>query len=64
MFEKLKEYKQQHGDCLVPKRYKIDPALGYWVGNQRTAHKTNKISDERKAKLDSIGFVWELRTRS
>ena len=63
MFEKLNEYKQQHGDCLVPKVYKIDPALGYWVGNQRAAHKTNKISDERKAKLDSIGFAWVMSVR-
>lgn len=39
MFEKLKEYKQTHGDCLVPKRYKDNPKLGTWVDTQRVQFK-------------------------
>ena len=34
MFERLKAYKAQHGDCLVPKRYVADPKLGTWVETQ------------------------------
>ena len=30
MFKKLLEYKEVHGDCLVPKRYSSDPRLGTW----------------------------------
>ena len=30
MFKKLIEYKEVHGDCLVPKRYSSDPRLGTW----------------------------------
>ena len=59
MFEKLKAYKREHGDCLVPQLYDKDKALGVWVMTQRTKMKANILAAERKAKLDSIGFVWE-----
>jgi len=26
----LKRYKEEHGDCLVPKNYKANPKLGIW----------------------------------
>lgn len=35
MFEKLLDYKEGHGDCLVPNRYEPDPSLGAWVSTQR-----------------------------
>ena len=35
MFEKLLDYKDEHGDCLVPNRYEPDPSLGAWVSTQR-----------------------------
>lgn len=35
MFQKLVEYKEQHGDCLVPSRYEVEPKLGKWVETQR-----------------------------
>jgi hypothetical protein len=28
MFEILKEYREAHGHCMVPKRYKANPKLG------------------------------------
>jgi hypothetical protein len=34
MFARLIQYKHQHGDCLVPKRYVQDPKLGTWVETQ------------------------------
>lgn len=34
MFERLLEYKAEHGHCLVPNRYAKDPQLGSW-GKQR-----------------------------
>jgi hypothetical protein len=60
MFDKLKAYKQKHGDCLVPHQYKKDKFLGLWVSRQRRGRKANRLVAERKAKLDSIGFVWEV----
>ena len=35
MFHRLTEYKQVHGNCLVPNRYKCDLPLGLWVSTQR-----------------------------
>jgi hypothetical protein len=30
MFNRLVEYREKHGDCLVPNRYPEDPQLGSW----------------------------------
>lgn len=56
MYHRLARYKREHGDCLVPKCYKHDPKLGNWVHNQR--HCRDSLVDERKQKLDNLGFVW------
>jgi len=61
MFEKLKAYKSQHGDCLVPQLYAADKQLSRWVRTQRYNYKSNKLLAERKEKLESIGFVWDAR---
>jgi hypothetical protein len=50
----LKQYKQQHGDCKVPR----SKDLGRWVDGNRTAYKGKKLSQERIDKLDKIGFYW------
>lgn len=39
MLERLKAYRAQHGDCLVPKRFPADPKLGTWVETQRVQFK-------------------------
>ncbi|MBM3772158.1 MAG: hypothetical protein FJW27_12940, partial [Acidimicrobiia bacterium] len=48
----------------VPKRYPENPALGMWVNNQRTAKRAGRLSEERSARLDALGFVWDLRKRT
>mmetsp|Transcript_36663 Transcript_36663/g.53708 ORF Transcript_36663/g.53708 Transcript_36663/m.53708 type:complete len:120 (+) Transcript_36663:93-452(+) len=35
ILDELKEYKERHGDCLVPQTYAPNPALGHWVKLQR-----------------------------
>lgn len=35
MFRQLCEYRDKHGDCLVPSRYDVNPKLGKWVETQR-----------------------------
>jgi hypothetical protein len=65
---KLKTYKRKHGDCSVPQGWAEDPALGSWVNNQRSRTKKKldrgdpnmKITAARVAKLDKLGFTWEL----
>lgn len=54
MFEKLKEYKEKFGHCLVPKRFKDNPKLGTWVDTQRVQFK------KLKKKLASQGKTYEV----
>jgi hypothetical protein len=64
MFEKLKEYKAAHGDCLVPNSHKCTDGskLGHWVAKQRSLATTDSAMNPlRRRALDSIGFVWQVR---
>ncbi|KAL7502752.1 hypothetical protein ACHAXN_001230 [Cyclotella atomus] len=56
-FDLLEEYKHEYGDCLVPHDH---PILGEWVNTQRSNR--TKMSQDRIDKLDSIGFVWDVKT--
>jgi hypothetical protein len=38
-FELLKGFKEEHGHCNVPDKYKEDPKLGKWVSKQRLQHR-------------------------
>uniref|UniRef100_A0A7S4JV38 Helicase-associated domain-containing protein n=1 Tax=Odontella aurita TaxID=265563 RepID=A0A7S4JV38_9STRA len=64
-YEQLLEYKRVHGNCLVPYKY---PGLGYWVDGLRKSYRRGKrtrtLTDERIARLESIGFVWQTKFRS
>jgi len=63
--EKLKHYKEEHGDCLVPQRYASNPKLGNWVNNQRKQYqlmqqgKYTSLNEERVQQLEAIYFVWQ-----
>eukprot|EP00984_Skeletonema_dohrnii_P010540 scaffold4110_cov77-Skeletonema_dohrnii-CCMP3373.AAC.5 len=58
-FQQLMEYKDEHGDTLVPYKYKDNPQLGVWVSNQRSNGKNNSLTQERIDKLNEIDFVWD-----
>lgn len=65
-FAAAKAYYEQHGDLLVPMRYKTEDgfALGRWLNNLRQGQKDGEhtaLTPERKAQLDAIGMVWEPR---
>jgi len=75
----LMEYKKQHGNCLVPLRYRPNPKLGRWVCTQRQQYRLKKtqeeeggveegemksmMNEERQKILDNVGFVWTVRQR-
>ncbi len=69
MYEKLKQYKTAHGDCLVPRQWKKDKRLGEWVTDQRrqykykTNNKPTLLTAQREKKLNEIEFTWSLRNR-
>jgi hypothetical protein len=65
MFSKLVEFKQQFKTTLVPQCYDQEPRLGRWVHYQRVEYwlyqskGKAKISPDRIARLDTIGFEWD-----
>ena len=61
-FAALKAYKALKGNCNVPQDYPENPSLGKWVSKQRRTKKTGTLSGERIARLEALGFVWELRS--
>lgn len=60
----LQEYKERHGDCLVPKSYITEDGVhfGGIVRNIRSGQR--KTNADEKAKLDSLGFVWKVKKRN
>ncbi|EJK73415.1 hypothetical protein THAOC_04961, partial [Thalassiosira oceanica] len=54
-FKELMAYKAENGDCNVPQS---QGRLGKWVSNRRQEFKQGKLSDERIARLEGIGFAW------
>lgn len=67
-FSLLEDYKKTHGHILVPRLCEV-PGLGDWVTDQRRQYKAMKqgqaaqLSNERKLKLESLGFIWQVRNR-
>ena len=54
----MENYRKIHGHLRVPQRR--DPAgLSHWIQEQRRNRRLGKMSDERKAALDAVGFEWE-----
>jgi superfamily II DNA or RNA helicase len=58
-YGRLALYKELTGHCLVPARYTTSDGhrLGQWVSVQRLSQ--HKLSDQRKARLDMLGFDWD-----
>jgi len=56
MFARFVKYRASHGNCMVPQRFPEDPQLGTWVHNQRL--RKDSLPKERRALLNSVGFVW------
>ena len=59
MFEKLRAYKGDYGDCLVQQGWKLDVGLANWVTSQRMANNRGQLEFERIQQLGEIGFDWD-----
>ena len=64
-YAKAKEYYARHGDIDVPATYVTEDGfpLGKWLKghvqiNDKTGRLSIKVTAERKAKLDALGFKW------
>jgi predicted secreted Zn-dependent protease len=67
---RLAAYKAAHGDCKVPRRWAEDPRLGSWVCTQRQLKRkldrgepSEGMTAERTARLEALGFAWNLNRR-
>ena len=66
-FAELTRFKAEHGHCNVPnnpKKLKMRP-LSQWVQFQRGEYRANagKLAWNRVARLEGLGFNWELKPR-
>jgi hypothetical protein len=63
-FQRLRNYKREHGDCLVPStnasNHVEDEELSTWVQHQRTNYECGIIPNHRIEKLEEVGFVWSI----
>ena len=65
---KVVKYKEENGNCNVPRKWKRDPTLGEWVHFQRRQfrlrqlNRRNHMTDERIRKLEAVGFEWSRGT--
>lgn len=58
-FEKLKAFKERFGHCNVETGWDEDPLFAGWAIALRGQRRRGVLSDERIARLNDLGFVWE-----
>jgi DNA-directed RNA polymerase subunit N (RpoN/RPB10) len=62
-YSQLLDYKQRNGHSFVPVNFKENRALGIWVATQRRLEAKGKLDQEKKKKLNKLGFVWSRDTQ-
>lgn len=66
----LSEFREKHGNCVVPTNFSDNPKLSTWVHHQRRQYKKFMegkpchITEKRIQALESLGFVWYPREKS
>ena len=66
-FQELLEFRNEYGDCIVPRNEKAYTKLSGWVQHQRAEKKKkskglkSRLTDEKERQLDEIGFVWSIQ---
>ena len=57
-FASLARYKQENGNCNVPRGWIKNPQLATWVRTMRRFKKCGRLAKERIHRLNQIGFQW------
>ncbi len=62
----VKEYQEKHNNILIPIKFITDNTysipdykLGRWISRQRTLYTNNELSQDKIAKLEALGMVWD-----
>src|SRR5262249_55503310 len=58
MYGRLVAYFKEHGNAHVPQQYAKDKQLGNWVHKLREPTRKGRLTADRLALLDALGFVW------
>ena len=58
-FGKLQKFKEEYGHCRVPRNSTQYRSLGKWVSHTRTYYSSGKLSKDRIARLEALGFEWD-----
>jgi hypothetical protein len=63
-YDEILQYKNEYGDCVVPRGFPLNPRLASWVAEQRKQYKlrqdgkNSSITPRRIELLGKIGFAW------
>lgn len=62
-YEHAARYHNNFGDLNIPLTFVCDDgySLGAWIGNQRTRHRTGKLTAEREKLLNELGMRWNIQ---
>jgi Helicase associated domain len=62
-YDKLRRYVEKNSDARVPTDYVDEEGfgLGGWCVRQRTQYQEGRLSADRVAPLDRLGFLWDQR---
>jgi hypothetical protein len=59
-YDKLLNYRHNHGDTMVPSYFDQDPQLGNWVSRQRQRRNAKELQEDRVKALEEIDFSWDV----
>ena len=64
MYDELKRFREIHGHCKIAYQRNGEwTSLQRWATSQRLSHSDGRLSDDHRAKLDALGFVFEMPPR-
>jgi hypothetical protein len=58
-FSRLVVFHERYGHAQVPVLWEEDEELGGWVYKQRYKARKGRLSEEKRARLDALGFPWQ-----
>jgi hypothetical protein len=61
MYEELKAFAAAHGHALVPRMLPGAQPLAEWCAGQRVMRRQGKLTAQRRALLDAVGFIYEVQ---
>lgn len=57
-YQELLAFKQEHGHCNVPWKWRENLPLFYWVRRMKDKKRANALTAEKVALMEEIGFEW------